>query len=81
MATVTIRNLDDQLKHRLALRAAQHGRSMEAEVRVILAAAVEAPDRPDNLVEALLERFGSLGGVDLDLPVRHAPPRAPDLAS
>ncbi|WP_408886106.1 FitA-like ribbon-helix-helix domain-containing protein, partial [Komagataeibacter swingsii] len=29
VAVMTIRNLDDSLKHRLRLRAAQHGRSME----------------------------------------------------
>ncbi|MGH2914649.1 MAG: FitA-like ribbon-helix-helix domain-containing protein [Solirubrobacteraceae bacterium] len=75
MATVTIRNLDDQLKHRLQLRAARHGRSMEAEARAILSAAVDEPDRPDNLVDALRERFASLGGVDLELPARSTPPR------
>jgi plasmid stability protein len=76
MATVTIRNLDDQLKHRLQLRAARHGRSMEAETRAILAAAVDEPDQPDNLIDALLERFASLGGIDLELPARSTPPRA-----
>lgn len=79
MATVTIRNLDDQLKRRLQLRAAQHGRSMEAEARAILSAAVNEPDRPDNLVSALLERFGSMpgGGVELEIPPRRSRPRAP----
>lgn len=76
MATVTIRNLDDQLKHRLQLRAASNGRSMEAEARAILADAVMEPGRPDNLVDALLERFGAVGGVDLELPARSARPRA-----
>lgn len=36
MASLTIRNLDDNLKIQLRLRAAQHGTSMEAEVRTIL---------------------------------------------
>ncbi len=35
MATLTIRNLDPAIKERLRVRAAEHGRSMEAEVRVI----------------------------------------------
>jgi len=35
MATITIRNLDDKLKARLRLVAAQHGHSME-EARIIL---------------------------------------------
>jgi plasmid stability protein len=81
MATVTIRNLDDQLKHRLQLRAARHGRSMEAETRAILAAAVDEPDKADNLIDALLERFASLGGVDLELPARSTPPRAAQFES
>ncbi len=81
MATVTIRNLDDQLKHRLQLRAARHGRSMEAEARAILSDAVSEPGRPDNLVDALLERFGAAGGVDLELPARDALPRAAALES
>jgi hypothetical protein len=36
MASITIRNLDDTIKARLRLRAAQHGWSMEQEVREIL---------------------------------------------
>src|SRR5262245_41854336 len=36
MASITIRQLDDDLKRRLRLRAARHGRSMEDEVRTIL---------------------------------------------
>jgi len=35
MAALSIRNLDDHVKERLRVRAAQHGRSMEAEVRAI----------------------------------------------
>ena len=43
MASITIRQLDDDLKHRLRLRAARNGRSMEEEARIILgdAAALE----------------------------------------
>ena len=36
MASLTIRKLEDDLKHRLRLRAARHGRSVEDEVRTIL---------------------------------------------
>ena len=47
MASITIRQLDGDLKKRLRLLAASHGRSMEDEVRTILrAAAVEAPHSP-----------------------------------
>lgn len=38
--TLTIRNLDEEVKRRLRLRAASHQRSMEAEARAILAASV-----------------------------------------
>jgi phosphopantothenoylcysteine decarboxylase/phosphopantothenate--cysteine ligase len=45
MGSITIRQLDDELKAALRLRAAAHGRSMEDEVRTILraAAAAETP--------------------------------------
>ena len=40
MATLNIRNLPDEVHRRLRVRAAEHGRSMEAEARAILAAAL-----------------------------------------
>jgi plasmid stability protein len=40
MAALSIRDLDDEVRDRLRARAARNGRSMEAEVRAILAAAV-----------------------------------------
>ena len=45
MASITIRKLDEALKKRLRLRAAQSGRSVEDEVRTILREAAEG-DRP-----------------------------------
>ena len=44
MATLTIRNLPEKVRNRLRVRAAKRGVSMEAEVRTILAEAVEAPE-------------------------------------
>jgi antitoxin FitA len=70
MATLTIRNVDAAVKERLRVRAARHGRSMEAEARTILSEAMAA-DREEaepNLVEAIRRRFVPLGGVDLELP-------------
>jgi plasmid stability protein len=79
MAALSIRDLDDSVKEKLRLRAARHGRSMEAEVRAILTASVtDEPPRTD-LFSALTERFSQLGGLDLDLPARSTPPRAADL--
>ena len=72
MATLTIRNVDAAVKERLRVRAARHGRSMEAEARTILSDAVAAePDESEpNLAEAIRRRFAPLGGVDLALPPR-----------
>jgi plasmid stability protein len=72
MATLTIRNLDHAVKERLRVRAAQHGRSMEAEARRILQAALREPLHPaqSNLYERIRARFATLGGVDLYLPPR-----------
>lgn len=39
MAVLTIRNVPEEVRARLRLRAAEAGRSLEAEVRAILAAA------------------------------------------
>ncbi len=45
MPTLTVRHIPDDVHRALRARAARHGRSMEAEVRDILEAAVSAPDR------------------------------------
>lgn len=79
MAAVTIRNLDEEVKKRLRIRAALHDRSMEAEIRAILEAAVSEPEPSQGLLNTILDRFGSLGGVELDLPQRSTSPRAADL--
>lgn len=79
MAALSIRNLDDEVRERLRVRAAQHGRSMEAEIRVILTDAVSPPATPTGLAQALLARFGDLGGVDVELPARTQAPRAAHL--
>ncbi len=69
MATITIRNLDDAVQHRLKVRAAAHNRSMEAEAREILATAVARPD----FVAAWLGLAAELKGERLPLPARSAP--------
>ncbi len=45
MATLTIRNVSDEVHRSLRLRAASHGRSTEAEVRVLLEEAVKPQGR------------------------------------
>jgi plasmid stability protein len=74
MATLTIRKLDERTHARLRGRAAQHGRSVEAEVRAILDAAVERPG-----VNILVALHDALPGVDLELPERTDEPRDVDL--
>jgi plasmid stability protein len=80
MAAVSIRDLDDDVKDRLRVRAARNGRSMEAEIRAILTAAVGESDSSRGLFTELLDRFGEIGGVELDVPARANVARAPDLA-
>ncbi|MBB5406277.1 plasmid stability protein [Paraburkholderia sp. HC6.4b] len=74
MASMTIRNIDDQLKARLRVQAAQHGRSMEDEARDILRAALstESTGGQRNLAESIRSRIEPLGGIDLELPERDA---------
>lgn len=72
-------NLDKGLKRQLRIRAAENGRSMEAEVRGILQTALSQPaSARENLASAIRARFEPLGGVELDLPPRsytRTPPR------
>lgn len=70
MAAITVRNLDDGVKHRLRVRAAKHGRSMEAEVRAILVDALTEEEEPNPWVR-FHERFAAIGGVELDIPPRN----------
>ena len=77
MASLTIRNLDERTKAQLRIQAARHGRSMEEEARTILRAALEAQPLPTGskgLGSRIHAHFARLGGVELELPERSAPP-------
>ncbi len=76
MASITVRNLDEGVKRRLRVKAADNGRSMEEEVRLILREAVEPEADERNLATAIHARFAALGGVELELPPRE-PMREP----
>lgn len=77
MTSITIRNLDDGLKRRLRLRAAQHNRSMEEEARDILRCALsEEPRAADNLADRIRRRVEPFGGIDLP-PFPRGPLRDP----
>jgi antitoxin FitA len=66
MATLTIRNLPEDLHRAFKVRAAQHGRSTEAEVREILIAAVQ-PEERVRIGDALSRIGGNLGLSNEDL--------------
>jgi antitoxin FitA len=72
-------SFDRVWQERLRLQAARHGRSMEAEMRVILTEAVREAGDEEGLVPALMDRFAELGGVELEIPARTARPRAAEL--
>lgn len=80
MATLTIRDFDDRLKAELRVRAAQNGRSMEAEVREILRAVLERPAGGPGMGTRIRQRFAESGGMDLGLPGRTESPRAAVIA-
>ncbi len=80
MATITVRNLDDDLKARLRVASARHGHSMEEEVRTILRNALAKPQQ-GGLGSHIRERFAVAGGVELDLPGRTDTPRPADFDS
>ena len=78
MSTLTIRQLDERTHARLRGRAAEHGRSVEAEVRAILDAAVNVPEH--NLLLSLHASMAQAGGVELEVPARTDQPRPVDLS-
>ncbi len=78
-SSLLIRNLADDVKTELRVRAARNGRSMEEEARLILAAALAPPARlasdglPWSLGETARLFFGPENGIDFDLPPREPP--------
>lgn len=80
LASISVRNLDDHVKERLRVRAARNGRSMESEIRAILEDTVREPADADGLFQTLLDRFGEIGGVELELPPRTTKVRAADFS-
>ncbi len=75
MSSIVVRGLDDAVKQQLAARAAEHGRSMEAEVRDILTKAARRP----HIGIALLGAAQDFDGAeDLEVPPRSDVARAVD---
>ena len=79
MASLTIRNLDNSLKSQLRQRAALHGRSMEAEARIILAQSLNISSGEQNLAATIQERFKALEIEALPIPARQPVRNPPEL--
>ena len=77
MATIVVRNLPDDVRDNLRLRAQRHHRSMEAEVREILNAAVRP--QASGWASTWLEVTEALRGDDFVPPERHQVARGVDL--
>jgi Antitoxin FitA-like, ribbon-helix-helix len=61
MAVLNIRNLPDEVHAKLRVRAAEAGRSMEAEARAILTAVIlknQTPTSPSDLQEWVSQLYG-----------------------
>jgi plasmid stability protein len=65
MSSLTVRNLPEETHRALRLRAAQHGRSTEAEVRSILEFTVLPPERVKFGTELfrISQKAGGLGDL------------------
>ena len=68
MASITIRNVPDDVHRALRVRAAQHGHSAEAEIRQILERTVKPPTRI-RLGDALAALGRNVGLTDKDMAV------------
>ena len=78
MATLVIRNVEDDLHRRLKARAASHHHSMEEEARILLRQGLAAApaETAGGFGQAVRALFAPLGG--LECPVMPPePPRAP----
>ena len=68
MASITIRILDDGLKRRLRVRAAENGRSMEEEARDIEHRTVGETPPPRDLGRAIRARFAPSAAWSSNFP-------------
>lgn len=68
MAVLTVRNLPDDVHRALRVRAAQNGRSTEAEIRDILVKAAKPVDRLKlgSLLTSIAREAGSLSDAEAD---------------
>jgi plasmid stability protein len=73
MATLTVRNIEDETKQLLRLRAARNGHSLEQELRSIIrdaAVAREPASRESSLYDDIRELVEPHGGFEIPIPDR-----------
>lgn len=72
MSTITVRKLDPKVHEQIRIHAAQHGRSMEAQVRDILVTYVRQHQfSPKQIAKRIHKRFAQIGSVsEMPLPER-----------
>jgi antitoxin FitA len=74
MTSILISNVDDDLEQRLKVRAAEHGRSIEAEARAILRLALGGGENETiaagNLGDSIRAIVEPIGGIEFDIPPR-----------
>ncbi|MDE0513257.1 MAG: plasmid stabilization protein [Gammaproteobacteria bacterium] len=67
MASITIHNLDDAVKTKLRIRAADHGHSIEEEARMILTQTIYREDDLTNPAQAAREKLAAMGLSETDI--------------
>ena len=80
VATLTIRNVEDDIKKQLKIVAAQNGVSLEDELRRVVRQAAMRPRKAmqfTNLYDAIRDLVEPHGGFDLDIPPRSVAERDP----
>lgn len=70
LASITVRNIDEQTERKLRLRAAAHLLSIEEEARNILLNALADQPQDENWAWQVRELFQPFGGVELEFPER-----------
>jgi antitoxin FitA len=82
MSNITIEQLEPDLSHRLEQRAAQHGRTIEAEIKSILSSVLIPELLPQlDLATAIDRRFADLGEFEIPETPRDAMRAAPNFAA
>ena len=80
MSSILIRQLDEETKRRLRIRAARQGHSMEQEAREILRRSLVSENSQGlHIVDEIRRRIAPLGGLDLPVIPRGPMPDPPDL--